>query len=199
MVTVRSRGKLPHWERSQGVYFVTFRLADSLPRAVAQAFELERKDIVATANAMRRDLSPAERRRLTELFDEKVESYLDAGSGLCFLSKPAVAIKVAEALRHFHGVRYRLFAWCVMPNHVHAVFQPLEDWKLSEVLHTWKSYSAKEANRILRRSGDLWQREYYDHLIRNREDFQRCVHYVLQNPGKAGLRDWPWVGTTLPE
>jgi REP element-mobilizing transposase RayT len=85
----------------------------------------------------------------------------------------------------------------VMPNHVHVVFQPLAEHKLSAILHAWKSYSAKEANRILRRSGDFWQREYYDHLIRDERDLQRCIRYVLDNPKKASLKDWPWVGAEM--
>jgi len=199
MVTIRSRGRLPHWEHPGGVYFVTFRLADSLPKAVADAFEFERRDIVETARVMHRDLSPTERRRLAELFSEKVESYLDAGSGACILRKPAVAKTVAETLHHFDGNRYRLFVWCVMPNHVHAVFQPLGEWGLAQILHAWKSYSAKEINRILGGSGSLWQREYYDHLIRDQQDLQRCVRYVVQNPEKAGLPNWPWVSGMAAE
>jgi len=199
MVTVRSRGRLPHWESPEGTYFVTFRLADSLPKAIADAFEFERRDIVETAKAIRRDLSLTEQRRLAELFSEKVESYLDAGSGACFLREPTVAKIIAETLHHFHGNRYRLFTWCVMPNHVHVVFQPIGEWRLAQVLHAWKSYSAKEANGILGRSGSFWQREYYDHLIRDAEDFRRCVRYVVQNPEKAGLLNWPWVGTTEAE
>ena len=199
MVTVRSRGRLPHWEHPEGIYFVTFRLADSLPKAVADAFEFERQDIVETARAMHRDLSPTERRRLAELFSEKVESYLDAGSGACILRESAVAKPVADALHHFHGNRYQLFAWCVMPNHVHVVFQPLGDWGLAQILHAWKSYSAKEIDNILGRSGSLWQHEYYDHLIRDTRDFQRCVRYVVQNPERAGLLNWPWVGAMTAE
>jgi REP element-mobilizing transposase RayT len=198
MVTIRSRGTLPHWESPGGVYFVTFRLADSLPKPVAVAFEFERRDIMATAKAMRRELSPTEKRRLVKLFSDKYENYLDGGSGLCLLAEPRAAKCVARALAHFHTIRYLLFAWCVMPNHVHVVFQPLEGWNLSEILHAWKSYSAHEVNRILKRSASFWQREYYDHLIRNDSEFHRCVRYVLQNPVKAGLRDWPWVGTTPP-
>jgi len=199
MVTVRSRGKLPHWEAARGIYFVTFRLSDSLPRAVVEAFEFERRNIVSTANAMRRDLSSHERKRLAELFGEKIESYLDAGSGSCFLAKPDIASKVAEALRHFHGVRYRLFAWCVMPNHVYVVFQPFTDHTLARVLHTWKSYTAKEANHLLAHSGDFWQREYHDHLIRDEAELRRTIQYVLRNPQKAGLRNWLWMGATARE
>jgi hypothetical protein len=68
---------------------------------------------------------------------------------------------------------------------------------LAEVLHTWKSYSATKANRLLRRSGQFWQREYYDHIVRSEDEFYRIVNYILGNPKKAGLKNWRWVGINL--
>ncbi len=197
MVTIRSRGRLPHWEAANAIYFVTFRLVDSLPKSVLQAIDFERSDIVRTAQAMGRELTPHERKKLDELISEKIESHLDAGAGSCFLSNPSVAKIVADAVRHFDSDRYKLFAWCVMPNHVHAVFRPLGRHGLSDILHSWKSYSAKEANRILERSGEFWMEEYYDHLVRDEDEFYRIVDYVLRNPEKSGLRDWPWVGSEV--
>ena len=194
MVTIRSRGQLPHWEAAHAIYFVTFRLADSLPKSVLKEIEFERLDSVRTARAMGRELTPYERKQLDRLFTGKIESYLDSGAGSCFLSNPTVAKMLADVIRHFDSDRYHLFAWCVMPNHVHVVFKPLGDHSLSEILHSWKSYSAKEANRILRRSGEFWMQEYYDHLVRDEADFNRIIDYVLTNPQKAGLQDWPWVG-----
>jgi REP element-mobilizing transposase RayT len=197
MPTVRSRGRLPHWEADHAIYFVTFRLADSLPRSVLRAYELERRKIVATALAAGRAFSPSEEKLLKKLFNEKIESKLDASAGRCYLAESAVADAVAEALRHFDSVRYRLYAWCVMPNHVHVLIRLLGDRKLSGVLHSWKSYSAKRANLLLGLSGEFWQREYYDHLVRSEDEFYRIVGYIVRNPEKAGLRDWRWVGTSL--
>lgn len=88
-----------------------------------------------------------------------------------------------------------------MPNHVHVVVQPFAGKttkagtpaaysELSDILHSWKSFTSKEANKLLRRSGEFWQAEYYDHLIRNESDFRHAVRYVLDNPIKAGLRNW---------
>jgi REP element-mobilizing transposase RayT len=197
VVTIRTRGKLPHWEENEATYFVTFRLADSMPQSVLQAFEFERRNIVAAAKQADRPLSPSEEKRLEKLFSEKVQSKLDAGVGHCYLAKPAVAELVAEALLHFDSSRYRMYAWCIMPNHVHALFRVLEGHKLAEVLQAWKSYSANKANRLLKRSGEFWQREYYDHLVRSEEEFYRIVRYIAENPIKAGLRDWRWVGVNL--
>jgi REP element-mobilizing transposase RayT len=194
VVTIRSRGRLPHWENTPATYFVTFRLADSLPKSVAEALDAERKDILATARAMGRDLSPSERVRLAKLFSDKIEKCLDSGCGENHLVDPRVALATMQALLHFDGQRYRLSAWCLMPNHVHVVFQPLGNHQLSEILHTWKSYSANQANRILGRAGAFWQREYYDHLVRDEKDFRRIIRYVMDNPRKANLVNWPWIG-----
>ena len=197
MPTIRTRGRLPHWEADHAIYFVTFRLADSLPHSVLQNFEFERRDIIETARALGRELSSSERTRLLKLFSEKVESQLDSGAGRCDLANPAEASMVAEAIRKFDSLRYHLYAWCVMPNHVHVLFRPLPGHKLSGILHSWKSFSANRANALLRRSGAFWQREYYDHLIRDEEEFYRIAEYVLSNPRKAGLRSWSWVGGEL--
>ena len=80
-----------------------------------------------------------------------------------------------------------------MPNHVHVICRLLPGQKLPDVVRSWKVYSAREANRILGRSGALWQREYYDRLIRREGELDRAVQYVLSNPAKAGLEGWKWV------
>jgi REP element-mobilizing transposase RayT len=130
----------------------------------------------------------------SRLFSARIDSLLDAGSGSCFLGAPQVASMVESALKYFHGQRYELVAWCVMPNHVHVVVRPLGDHRLTEILQSWKSFTAKQANKVLRRQGSFWQPEYYDHLIRDEEDFNHAVNYVLQNPARATLNAWPYCG-----
>jgi REP element-mobilizing transposase RayT len=125
----------------------------------------------------------------------RVEKFLDSGSGACFLARPDIAVVVAQALAAFANTRYRLFAWCVMPNHVHVVLQPSGGWGLSYIIQSWKSFTAKRANQLLARNGVFWQREYCDHLMRDGDDFTRLVRYVLENPARSGLANWPWVGT----
>ena len=198
---------LPHWTREGGWYSVTFRLWDSLPQHVIDTWLFERENIVKTAEQMKRPLSEHEERRLAHLYSEKVERYLDAGYGSCFMKDHRVAAIVRNALLHFDDERYSLAAWCVMPNHVHVVVQPFAGQQITggtpvphaelpEILHSWKSFTSKEANRLLRRSGEFWQAEYYDHLIRSEADFRHAVRYVLENPIKARLRNWKWVGLT---
>jgi len=190
----RQGAYLPHWTQDDATYAVSFRLADSLPASVLQQWEAERHDIVATARHLGRDLTETERQRLDHLHSEKVEAWLDSGHGECFLRDERIAQVVTDALRHFEGHRYDLIAWCVMPNHVHVILRPHAGQDLSAVLHSWKSFTAKEANRILGRQGEFWQPEYYDHLIRDEQDFCNQVRYVLENPDKAKLPDWKWRG-----
>ncbi|HMD97504.1 MAG TPA: hypothetical protein VKM93_09285 [Terriglobia bacterium] len=131
-VTVRDRGRLPHWEAEGATYFLTFRLGDSLPQSVLDSFRFERNDILLTAKQQGREPSATEQKRLDELFSERIETYLDSGCGACHLAKPEIADMVAGALQFFDGQRYRQFAWTVMPNHVHSVFKSVPDWPLEK-------------------------------------------------------------------
>jgi len=108
-----------------------------------------------------------------------------------------IAQLVDGALRRFDRERYCLLAWCVMPNHVHAVIQPFDGHDLPSIVHSWKSFTPSRANRILNRSGEFWQREYYDHLIRDEQDLLHSIDYVLRNPDVAELVRWKWVGVGL--
>jgi len=199
------RGYLPHLKAEGGTYFVTFRLADSLPKEVLERYLLEREDIVKTAEVMGRELSRQEKERLAELYSERIESYLDAGHGKCWLKKAEIGAMVSEALRHFDGERYTLHAWVVMANHVHVVVTPREGHTLSDILQSWKSFTAHEAQKVAQASRlqipkgkAFWQRESYDHLVRDEADFAHVWEYTVQNPVMAGLcgkpEEWPFIG-----
>ena len=192
-VRIHNRGRLPHWEQDAATYFITFRLADSLPAPVLEGIESERQAIVKTAYQLHRDLSTDERRKIQQLSTPVIEKFLDNGKGACHLRNPAIAEEVANSLLHFNEKRYRLFAWCVMPNHVHVVARLFPGQTLATVVHSWKSFSAKHANQVLGSHGIFWQREYYDHLIRSESEFERAIRYVQENPAKAGLKNWKWV------
>lgn len=110
------------------------------------------------------------------------------------MKNPAIADLVESALKHFDQGRYELLCWCVMPNHVHVVVQPHPALELGDIEHSWKSYTAHQANKLLRRSGVFWQPEPYDHLIRDEEDLEHSIEYILAHPKAAGLLDWRWVG-----
>ena len=193
-VEMRRGACLPHWTQEGATYSVCFRLADSLPQQVVEDWQQERRELLRAAAQSGEALTSAQETRLAELFSEKVDAFLDAGHGDCVLNDSRIASLVQDALLYFHDKRYRLHAWSVMPNHVHAIVQPLPGHELSGILHSWKSFTASEANVRLGRSGQFWQPESYDHIIRTENEFRKQVRYVLDNPEKAGLTGWSWTG-----
>src|SRR5438132_8446506 len=168
----RSRGYLPHVDSPNLVQHVVFRLTDSLPAGL-------RKEL---AQARRVDRVAA------------IDAALDQGHGRHDLAIPSVADLVQSALLTFDADRYALIAWCIMPNHVHALLTLCPGYKLDRIVHSWKSYTAKEANRLLRRSGAFWAREYFDRFMRDSDHLARTAGYIEGNPVKAGLcesvSDW---------
>jgi putative transposase len=170
-----SRGYLPHFDSPETVQFITFRLADSLPATIVEALKQQ--------NALHR-----------------VDQELDAGRGACWLRHVDIAETVQNALLHFDGERYRLLAWCIMPNHVHVVIDIL-DHSLSAIVRSWKSFSARQANVVLGRSGAFWHADYFDRYMRDEEHLTATMDYVEQNPVKAGLvgeaRDWRWSSAAM--
>jgi REP element-mobilizing transposase RayT len=183
-----SRRYLPHNDQPGLVQSVTFRLFDALPaNIVAQWIEALAGD-------------PADNARAQEL-RERIEQYEDTGHGACWLARPDIAQAVEQALLHFDGERYRILAWCVMPNHVHVVTETTADYSHGSIVATWKSFSAKQANRILGRNGMFWMPDYYDRTIRDDRHFATMIAYVESNPVKAGLIDkaelWPFSSARL--
>ncbi len=188
-VVKREGRNLPHWTTPGGIYSVTFRLADSLPAAVIERYRLERAGIIANAQAQGREPTEVETDRLRELYSMLIDKSLDDCAGECVLREPEVGRIVADALDHFADDRYTLVAWCVMPNHVHVVLRPLDGFALDAIVHSWKSFTAHRINALLGRTGSLWQDEYYDHLVRDMNDLERCVGYVWTNAEAAGLAE----------
>jgi REP element-mobilizing transposase RayT len=120
-----------------------------------------------------------------------VAEALRAGFGARPLADPKIAAMVERALLHFDGARYRLLGWCIMPTHVHVLVELLAGHTLSSVLQAWKSFTAKEANAMLGRSGAFWAPEYYDRFMRNEAHLETSRAYVERNPVIAGLCETP--------
>lgn len=179
----RGRNRLPHWEQTRSTYFVTFRLADSIPHEKLRRHVEARRAWEEVQGP--RPWAPELEREYYRRFHGKVEAWLDLGSGDCLLGDPENAAIVEGCLRFFEGQRQVLHAWVVMPNHVHVLFELLGESGLPATLKAWKGYSARRINERLGRTGPLWQRSYFDRLIRDWTHFGRCVRYVLNNPAKA--------------
>jgi REP element-mobilizing transposase RayT len=196
---IHSRGYLPHVKREGAEYFVTFRLADSLPKEVLLRYQDERAQRVrAFQEAKRLGCATGESEEIINRdFLRKVERYLDRGAGACHLRRPEIARLVAGALRFFHEERYLLREWIVMPNHVHVLFWPMPNYLVGEVVKTWKQFTSLRAKRLLRLpEGRFWQPEPFDHWVRNDEERTRIARYIQHNPVTARLcvrpEDWRW-------
>jgi REP element-mobilizing transposase RayT len=191
-VHIRNRGRLPHWEKEAGLYFLTFHLADSLPKEVLRKIA-ERHEILAEAKRINARLLPEQEAQLAEYSRRRIEEYVDRGYGSAILADPRIAGATTATLRYWADKRYRLLAWCVMPNYVHVVIRLFPGYELGTIVKGWKHHVSKAVNHALGQSGKLWQREYYDHLIRDGEERKRAIQYVIENPTKAGLKNWSWV------
>ncbi len=172
-----SRGYLPHWEAGEVAQSINFRLADSLPAEVLERLSEDLKALDDDEKNLKRRI--------------RIEEALDRGHGSGALSRPAISELVESALLHFDANRYRLHAWCLMPNHVHVLITPIAGWSLSAITHSWKSFTAKKANALLDQQGPFWAPEYYDRAIRDGAHYATAVDYIAMNPVKARLCEKP--------
>lgn len=221
-----TRRNLPHFCPPDATLFVTFRLAGTVPQSVLRLYQARRKwfegETKRIVGLKLSNDSPEMKAHEKSLVDfqrrwfVKFEEILHrAETGPTWLKDEQIARAVADAMHKRDGEVYRLDAYCIMSNHVHAVFAPflsLEELRetllpeglrfisknppLDVIMKSLKGYTAWEANRSLGRKGTFWQPESYDHVVRNEAQFHRILKYVLENPIKAGLvkdwRDWKW-------
>jgi type I restriction enzyme R subunit len=189
----KTHSNLPHWSQTGATHFVTFRLADALPRSVVNKWYERRRVWLAKRNIHPTDsnwfqtLSADDRHEYRRSFGKAFENLMDEGFGEALLQKPDVARLLVDTLKFFNGERYLLGDFVIMPNHVHLLAVPREEFPLNKTLHSWKSFSAKRINSHLDRTGPLWQHESFDHIVRHRGQLQRLRDYIADNPRKANL------------
>lgn len=177
----RHRVNLPHWQQGESWIFVTWRLADSLPQPIVEKLSAQR------ALWEKNHPQPWNEELLREYnrkFTLGFEKLLDDAHGECILAQENLRELVTGALLHFDGERYKLDTFVIMPNHVHVLFRPLVEHRLEDILQTWKRYSAREINKRREKEGSIWQREYWDRLIRTEKQFEWTRNYIVANPEK---------------
>ena len=179
-------GSAPHRDATGALQFITFRLADSLPQSVLRDLSVAAK------------LLPEQERGLYKR--RNLEKWLDAGLGSCALAHPEMAKVMRDTLLYQDGQRYRLIAWCIMPNHVHALIDPA--YSLPRIIQTWKSFTTRWM--LLHNNSlslgvpgrTLWMRDYWDRYVRDEQHLHRVLSYIHDNPVKAGLcatpTEWRW-------
>jgi putative transposase len=185
-----TKNRLPHWQQEGAAYFVTFRLAEAIPRRLQDQWQNER---AVWLNAHPDPWSGETELEYLKRFSGALERWLDAGHGSCLLRRRDCRAIVDETLHHFDGQRLVLISFVVMPNHVHVLFVQNAEWPLEKIIRSWKSFPARRINERLERSGNLWQRDYFDRLVRDQKHFAKCVRYIRRNPEKARLRKGEYI------
>jgi len=192
---------LPHYQPAGAEYWITMRLKGSLPRHLLEQFDkqyaYERNK--RQSKAGKRAYERKKRRYIHRLLDE-------GNHGPTWLTRPEIAENVIAALHYRDEKEYELYAYTVMSNHLHLVFQHRsekltfnrseKDYPVTEILGNFKRYTSRQANKILGRTGAFWQHESYDHVIRNAVELERIILYTLNNPVHVNLvsrwQDWPY-------
>jgi putative transposase len=167
------RGYLPHFDSPECIQHIVFRTFGSLPRDLMNGI----------------DGTPDQRR---EIYGQLLDH---SQLGQAFLSKTTANIMEAT-LRYHDGQKYTLFAWCIMPNHVHVMIECFTGYRLGDIIKEWKSYSARKINLSLNQNGKVWAPDYFDRFVRNEDQFYQTKFYIENNPVTANLVSkpelWQW-------
>jgi type I restriction enzyme R subunit len=193
------RRNLPHWRQDGATYFVTFRLADSIPKRVLLTWKHE-DEIWLRANGLEGPLSDAAwkaayyslPKQMRHSFEKRIAHRLhielDECHGSCLLRKAVVRKTVVDAVKHFDNDRWWVGDFVVMPNHVHCLVRPILSNQLENILGSVKGFTSTKLTKQDEKIGKLWQQENYDRLVRDRNELRIWRRYIQRNPEKAGLR-----------
>lgn len=206
---------LPHFQQPGQAYFVTWCLKDAVPKKALERYTTELEQlgdaIFNRVSSRRLEIAAPDtqieklRMQYYSLRKKYIKAYddlLDAERHPAVdLSKLGNAKIIAEAIQFWEGRKLQNYAYTVMPNHIHWVFQLLEndeDGKpvyLQDVLQSVKRHTANRINKAEGRAGTLWQKESFDTTIRDEKHMYYAIEYTLNNPVSAGLvkdrKDWP--------
>lgn len=186
-IEMQTGGNLPHWHQNGKIQYVTFRLADSLPQKKSR----ELKEL--SENFERHNPKPwdeATKLKYSKLISPAKERLLHNGYGRCVLKNADCRRILSESIRNFDGIRYKVIAYVIMPNHVHLLIQPYGDTKIENIMHSIKRYSARRINEMLGVSGTLWLKESHDRLVRSEDHLKHCVIYIRNNPRNFPSEDF---------
>ncbi|MFN0214883.1 MAG: transposase [Saprospiraceae bacterium] len=221
------RRNLPHWQISEATYFVTYRLYGSIPRAVIEQMKADYQAAITAierectpelrsgaspgaapeqSSRVQPSVTPPEQSsRVLRIYGEqkryfaRFDALLDQNpNGPYWLQQPEIAQINWDALLFYHDKLYRMYAFCIMSNHIHVLFEALPGAPpLEIIMGRLKRYTGVHCNKLLGRTGNsFWESESYDHIVRAGE-FDRILAYILNNPVKAkqvsSWKDWKWT------
>lgn len=169
---------LPHWFQEEKIQFITFRLADSFPMSLSLEFK-QRLSNFLKLNPEPWDLDTTKQYyKIRQSFDK----YLDSGFGSCILKSATKRKEVIDVLHHNADKKYELISYVIMPNHIHLLIRPYENTNLKLELKQIKGISAYRINLLTNQKGSIWQKDYYDTIIRNKLHLYRVLEYIANNP-----------------
>jgi len=182
---------LPHLYYNEGIYFVTYRLYGSIP-----------SDKLSNFKRLQRFNTDRGFKRYKEII-KAYDSLLDKPTNqIRYLKRPDV-MQICKSTIHFYdGELYNIICYCIMPNHIHFVFELLSENKtVGSIMGSIKKFSGENSNILLKQTGPFWQAESFDRLVRDDVELYFTIKYTLLNPVNAGLvKDWKnWEGTYCPE
>ena len=185
----------PHRHQSAAICFLTMRLNDSIPSSVILRWHqerieyLQRMGVEVERNWKRghEQLTAEQQAKFSKHFSRQRETTLDECLGGCELSDPRAREEVAKTLEFFHGQRYWLGDYVIMPNHIHCLVAFLDNDIAKTQPGSWMRFSAKKINQLLGSNGALWFPEPFDHLVRSENQLEYLRSYIGDNPKKAGL------------
>jgi putative transposase len=211
------RRNLPHFHPENQILFITYRLAGSVPAYLLNKLRknlneemliLKKRFTCESLEKKKKDLRLKYFYKLDDIVDQNPNN-------IDYLSDERIATLVMNKFFEFDNLRYELYSFCVMPNHVHLVINnnvkfeisksnkkgATKDLKVADTLRLIKGSTARNSNKILSRGGKFWQSESFDRVIRNKKELLNTLTYVIYNPVKAGLvNDWTdWKYTYLKE
>ena len=191
---VESSRLLPHRDQPGALTFVTFRLADSMPKLVVAQWHHEieqwlgQNGLAGSTVAQvieSTTVSASLKRELRRFKHRRWHCHLDDCHGACLLKNPECRAEVCKSILHFNGDKYDTERFVVMPYHVHVLIQMRHDFALRKQFREIQRYSARQINKLRGRSGDLWQGEPFDHIVRSEDQLAYLQHYILENPAKG--------------
>ncbi len=185
---------LPHFQPKGVVFFVTGRLYGSLPPEALERLKEEKETAYRRILEENKD-EIQQKEAINQLHKKhfaRWDNYLDTNfREPQYLRHPAVLALLKESFHYWDAHSYDLVAYTIMPNHFHLVIDTCDEVRFTKplyrIMHSIKSYTGKEANKVLNRTGTFWQEESYDHIIRDGRELKNIINYVLENPVKAGL------------
>ncbi len=180
-----TENRLPHWQQEGSVYFVTWRLADSIPQHLLERWHQERE---IWLKIHPEPWSKDDAKEYHERFSQSIDAWLDAGHGSCSLRDPGCRNIISSSFDHFNEQRCKMLSYVIMPNHVHLCFVLHEEWSLQSLINTWKRWTSTKINKQLGKTGVFWMPDYFDRLIRDAGHLHRVFRYIRNNPLKGKLQ-----------